>query len=68
MLIPLTSDEQQANSAEVLLSNYDQTCQYPDYLDVSVYYPTEGEIDDQLAGGRFRVRVYTQPARINLTD
>lgn len=68
MLITLTPEEQQLRSAEVLLDDYDQTCQYPEYLDVSVYYPTEGEIDDQLAGGRFRVRIYTQPSRVNLTD
>ena len=68
MLISLTAEEQQMRSAEVLLADYDQTCQYPEYLDVSVYYPSEGEIDDQLAGGRFRVRIYTQPSRVNLTD
>lgn len=53
-------------SYELVLSELVSTCGFSDYVSISVAYMTAGEVDDQLAGGRFRLRVFSEPVTIAL--
>lgn len=50
------------------LTEVAQECGFDEQVQVSVGYAVEGELDPSLAGGRFRVRVYSSPSVIGLTQ
>ncbi|HBS41728.1 MAG TPA: hypothetical protein DEA26_03540 [Oceanospirillales bacterium] len=68
LILELSEDAKSAQSVQLTLSDYQASCDFGDELDVLVYYQTEGALDENLAGGRFRMRIYSLPTRINLTD
>lgn len=68
LILELGEAAKSARSVQLTLSDYQASCDYGDELDVLVYYHFEGTLDENLAGGRFRTRIYSLPTRINLTD
>lgn len=61
------SEDTVSSSLSFVLADIQQQCGFTEQVQVSVGYATDGVIDESLAGGRFRVRVYTPPSIIEIT-
>ncbi|TPD55564.1 MAG: hypothetical protein C9355_02650 [Thalassolituus maritimus] len=56
------------NSFELVLSEYSNLCGFDDELMLEVGYETSGQLSPEVAGGRFRVRMYSTPVTVQVTD